>query len=787
MSKPGTSERRYKRTSALKFAGYELTEAYERHRIVLSKALLYNGPFEPEHQRDGSCQQQRQRRTMNEYKLGWHGGGDHGKLSFLASAMQLPHPAQHEIEDLPADLCEAVRFAVSQGPDIADWRGRALARIDAAAEELWELSERMLAESPAHVRHLVAATRKFKDADRSYNVALIACVIDATHHPDYGFVRRMLRGFPQIGTQVPVGVYCDGGSMPPKITGDVLNAHNNVTWNNYVCTSVRERALEAEKRDPAAAERMAKAVWDATIKECDAGVCEGMRNTDGTWRGLTLDELDKHPWVDGIEKARLLRRFGVEQVRHEATGNVTTVRGIDDGSENGLNDVYGGEDKLSLPAADSPARIGRQYHREWRRQGKGVEGFEYGMADVKKAFRRIPVMYCGLSCVVLWDPYRRTAAIFLLPGFNFGTISAVMAWNRTPALISHVARRLLAVPVIGYYDDFGVGGGSGERGSGLATLEGFGRHIFGFEPETRIPMTQGPIVAVGVLHDFRSTPNTGTIKVGVTQERKDSVCAFISEVERSGWATRADCSKLFGKARYVFCPVFGTVGLASLQPLSNPPSRLNLSDNSPGAQALKMLKRIVSGTCPVDFHVDATSQRPVVLLTDACTTEGKLGWLGVVLWDPDDGPHGRLYHAAGGVPPWMLALFERLQKKMTYIAAYELLAEVCAYNSFPDTLRGRIVHHFVDNTAALSGSIKGYSGKPDCARLVHALVVRILRLACRPWFGFVYSEDNLSDDPSREEFGLLKWLGSTRRVLVRLSLAMLGCDEPDIPGYKTGE
>ena len=64
-----------------------------------------------------------------------------------------------------------------------------------------------------------------------------------------------------------------------------------------------------------------------------------------------------------------------------------------------------------------------------------------------------------------------------------------------------------------------------------------------------------------------------------------------------------------------------------------------------------------------------------------------------------------------------------------------------------------------------------------------ALVARVLRLGCRPWFGFVYSEDNLSDLPSRELFGLLKWLGSTRRVLVRPSLATLGSDEPDVPGY----
>ena len=768
--------------SALTAAGYEQTEAYKRHRGVLARTLIYDGPFEAKQRRDASCQQQKSAGERNEYKLGWHGGGDEGKLSFLESAKRLPHPAQHENDDLPTDLCEAVRFAVSKGSCITEWRDRAVARLDAAAADLWDLSERMIAESPAHVRHLVGATRKFVGAEATYNVAFIACVIDATNHPDYGYVRRMIRGFPQIGTQVPVGVYAGGGSMPKKEVAEVLNPHSNASWNSYVLTSVRERALEAEEREPIAADRLAKAVWDATIKECDDGVCMGMRGDDGVWRGMSLDELDKHPWTDGVEKARLLRRFGREQVRHEADGNVSTVRAIDDGTENGLNDIYGGEDKLSLPAADSPARISRQYHREWRRQQKHVEGFEYGLADVKKAFRRIPVTYCGLSAIVVWDPYNRMAVTFLLPGFNFGTVSAVMAWNRAPAFICHAARRLLAVPVIAYYDDFGVGGGSGERGSGLTSLESLNRHIFGFEPKKRIAMTQGPIVAVGVMHDFTRTPNTGTVQVGVTQERKDSVCAYISEVESRGSATRGDCSKLFGKARYVFCPVFGTVGLASLQPLSNPPGRLNLADGSPGAIAINVLRRIVSGSCPVDFHVDATSQRPVVLLTDACTTQHKLGWLGIVLWDPDDGPAGRLYHAAGGVPHWMLVILERLQMKKTYIAAYELLAEVCAYNSFPEQLRGRIVHHFVDNTAALAGSKSGYSGKPDCARLIDALVVRILRLACRPWFGFVYSEDNLSDLPSREEFGLLQKLNSTRRVLVRPSLGMLGCDEPSVEG-----
>ena len=143
-------------------------------------------------------------------------------------------------------------------------------------------------------------------------------------------------------------------------------------------------------------------------------------------------------------------------------------------------------------------------------------------------------------------------------------------------------------------------------------------------------------------------------------ERKESVCALITEVVASGSVTRADCAKIVGRARYVFCPVFGTAGLASLQPLTNPATKLSLVDGSPGAAAMRTLRSRVSATCPTHFHVNATNQRPVVVLTDACTTKHKLGGLGVVVWDPDDGPARRLYHEAGGVAPWMLALFERL-------------------------------------------------------------------------------------------------------------------------------
>ena len=60
------------------------------------------------------------------------------------------------------------------------------------------------------------------------------------------------------------------------------------------------------------------------------------------------------------------------------------------------------------------------------------------------------------------------------------------------------------------------------------------------------------------------------------------------------------------------------------------------------------------------------------------------------------------------------------------------------------------------------------------------------RRSCKPWFGLVYSEDNLSNLLSREKFELLKQLRSTGRVLDRPTMATFGCDKVDVPGLTMG-
>ena len=144
------------------------------------------------------------------------------------------------------------------------------------------------------------------------------------------------------------------------------------------------------------------------------------------------------------------------------------------------------------------------------------------------------------------------------------------------------------------------------------------------------------------------------------------------------------------------------------------------------------------------------------------------GRLGIVLYDPSSA----LWHySSQPVPGWMVSLFVRLQSQQTYICQFELLAALCAYITFPDVLGNMLAHHFLDNLPAMQSLIKGGSSGRISARTVHEYSLAVLSIACRPWKSFVYSEDNISDLPSRNEFRLLRRLRAVRRPMRLPSLS----------------
>jgi len=135
-----------------------------------------------------------------------------------------------------------------------------------------------------------------------------------------------------------------------------------------------------------------------------------------------------------------------------------------------------------------------------------------------------------------------------------------------------------------------------------------------------------------------------------------------------------------------------------------------------------------------------------------------LAQIGFVIYDPED---QKLFHAGLVVDQATLDMF--VPDKKTYIGQLEALAGACAYESVdPARIKDRNVLHWVDNTSAIAGMVKGYSKQSDTGRILNAFQVRLSSVFCSPWVAYVPSEQNIADAPSRGDFSVLEELGSEK-------------------------
>ena len=132
-----------------------------------------------------------------------------------------------------------------------------------------------------------------------------------------------------------------------------------------------------------------------------------------------------------------------------------------------------------------------------------VEAFEVAADDCKKAFRREPT---GQVIVVyLYNPWTRRAEMIILPCFVLGCFSAVHGWNCYSHLLTHAGRRLAAVPVTGYFDDFQIYGTPRDCASSQYTLGAMFDPLIGFDLAKHMAGDQIRIT-LGVRCDFSRVP-----------------------------------------------------------------------------------------------------------------------------------------------------------------------------------------------------------------------------------------------------------------------------------------
>ena len=99
-----------------------------------------------------------------------------------------------------------------------------------------------------------------------------------------------------------------------------------------------------------------------------------------------------------------------------------------------------------------------------------------------------------------------------------------------------------------------------------------------------------------------------------------------------------------------------------------------------------------------------------------------------------------------------------------------MLAAASPYISLPtSTFADQDVLHFVDNTSALYGMVKGYSRVPDSSAIIRAFQVANIALGANVWFNYVATKANVADLPSRGAMG--EMAAALRSVLPSFSLA----------------
>ena len=97
-----------------------------------------------------------------------------------------------------------------------------------------------------------------------------------------------------------------------------------------------------------------------------------------------------------------------------------------------------------------------------------------------------------------------------------------------------------------------------------------------------------------------------------------------------------------------------------------------------------------------------------------------------------------------------------IERRDAQICGLEMLAIALGLSSFAEELTGRKVVIYSDNKGAEAAARKGSAKAWDHAQIIHEIWTMALHLGAHLWIKRVASEDNISDLPSREVYGLLR-------------------------------
>jgi hypothetical protein len=353
-------------------------------------------------------------------------------VEHVADGVNAAHPEEGwgRTDGTPAALRASVAQLCAWRGDTGSKRQKRWLAFEAVAAKLDSLTARVMgASSPQHIR---CAT------GRPVHVALVAaCAAAMGIEPNLAV--DCACGFRCVGDLRESGRWrradpvrdewvdwTDEAKQPPD--PELLDRLNHAQHNARLLAQVTAAGRAAEAAGGRRWEEV-QAVFAATVKEIDKGL------VDGFFDEATIDAMY------GPGAWRAMMRFGVWQ-----RGK---CRACDNAKASLHNRGTLAREKPSFDRADFPARVAALF------ADAGVfVPLEGGTDDVMAAYRRVMAALPQFTVFVLFHPERREAVLCILPGFNYGLVSAVHAFNRVSSFAVDVMRAFFAWAGNAFFDDF---------------------------------------------------------------------------------------------------------------------------------------------------------------------------------------------------------------------------------------------------------------------------------------------------------------------------------------------
>lgn len=438
------------------------------------------------------------------------------------------------------------------------------------------------------------------------------------------------------------------------------------------------------------------------------------------------------------------------------------VRLISDARRGGHNEMTSEEEAIFVPTADFVPEAARMYANAvaegpWS-EGEGVlpewAHMTISTEDLDEAYGQCPVERSHLRfAVVCWYSVEHKAWRFAESvGLVFGFRSAVPSFNRWPLLMSALGRRIFALIVTNYFDDFCDLEGRRAAVSGklcLAKAAAFVGGAFGIS-KSMPPGAQRPFV--GILNRLDLVDSLGVVTCEPRDQLRQDIEEEANERLRTRVCTAAQASKLRGRAGFASTNLFARCGRLCMGPLKQRQyfdKGRAVKEGSQLESALKHLARVVPVAVPRSISVWTGSEPPVLVYSDASwpsymdgEDSVKIPRVGWVVMIPGRQPLGFTCVVNHSI-------LSRLAPRRQQIMALEAFAAVAAPWTSPELFQGRDILWFIDNESAISSLVRGSSRPEDVDNIAAMATVQALQLSFRPWYEWIDSKSNPSDGLSR--------------------------------------